>query len=67
MGMLIVDTFNKGGVTATNSFQSPSVPPPKALGSAKFLVPTPMASVDQRADATKCYRRNHSRSGQHNK
>ncbi|XP_058104465.1 protein transport protein SEC16A homolog [Magnolia sinica] len=47
-----VDTFNKGGGTPTNLFQSPSVPVAKSVGSAKFFVPTPAASLNQTVDAT---------------
>ncbi|KAL6981727.1 hypothetical protein U1Q18_023349 [Sarracenia purpurea var. burkii] len=41
-----VDTFNKGGVSPANSFQSPSLPTAKpGVGSnAKFFIPTPTAS-----------------------
>ncbi|XP_077245056.1 protein transport protein SEC16A homolog [Tasmannia lanceolata] len=47
-----VDTFNKGGGTPTNLFQSPSVPAPKPMGAAKFFVPTPAASFEQTLDST---------------
>ncbi|XP_043715640.1 protein transport protein SEC16A homolog isoform X2 [Telopea speciosissima] len=41
-----VDTFNKGGGTPANSFQSASVPAakPAAGANAKFFIPTPIAS-----------------------
>ncbi|KAK6935175.1 Sec16, central conserved domain [Dillenia turbinata] len=40
-----VDTFNKGGGSPANLFQSPSVPSvkPAAAANAKFFVPTPVA------------------------
>ncbi|XP_068658655.1 protein transport protein SEC16A homolog isoform X2 [Aristolochia californica] len=41
-----VDTFNKGGGTPTNLFQSPTVPASKPVGSAKFFVPTPTTSAE---------------------
>ncbi|XP_077236494.1 protein transport protein SEC16A homolog [Tasmannia lanceolata] len=47
-----VDTFNKGGGTPTNLFQSPSVPLPKPGSTAKFFVPTPATSGEQTVDAT---------------
>ncbi|CAL9112327.1 unnamed protein product [Musa textilis] len=47
-----VDTFNKGGGSLTNSFQSPAVPSVKPLVGAKFFVPNTPATVDEReADA----------------
>lgn len=46
-----VDTFNKGGGTPTNLFQSPSVPATKPPGGAKFFVPTAALSFDQTVDA----------------
>ncbi|KAL8142224.1 hypothetical protein V2J09_015256 [Rumex salicifolius] len=44
-----VDTFNKGGGAATNSFQSPSLPAAKPAGfsNAKFFVPTPAPAGEQ--------------------
>ncbi|KAG9444336.1 hypothetical protein H6P81_015676 [Aristolochia fimbriata] len=41
-----VDTFNKGGGTPTNLFQSPPVAASKPLGGAKFFVPTPTTSAE---------------------
>lgn len=46
-----VDTFNKGGGTPTNLFQSPSIPTIKPAGGAKFFVPTPAALNEQTVDA----------------
>ncbi|XP_042509990.1 protein transport protein SEC16A homolog [Macadamia integrifolia] len=48
-----VDTFNKGGGTVVNSFQSASVPAakPAAGASAKFFIPTPIASGVQTDNA----------------
>ncbi|KAF8380503.1 hypothetical protein HHK36_027990 [Tetracentron sinense] len=48
-----VDTFNKGGGTPANLFQSPSVPAVKPEGgaNAKFFIPTPEASGRQTVDA----------------
>ncbi|KAK6118960.1 hypothetical protein DH2020_047298 [Rehmannia glutinosa] len=44
-----VDTFNKGGGSTTNLFQSPSLPPIKPTSGAnpKFFVPTPVSAVEQ--------------------
>ncbi|KAL2525172.1 Protein transport protein SEC16B-like protein [Abeliophyllum distichum] len=44
-----VDTFNKGGGSPTNLFQSPSVPSakPASVANPKFFVPTPVPSVEQ--------------------
>ncbi|PHT95984.1 hypothetical protein T459_03866 [Capsicum annuum] len=48
-----VDTFNKGGGTPTNLFQSPSVPSIKpANANAKFFVPTPMTPVEETGNGT---------------
>ncbi|XP_043713337.1 protein transport protein SEC16A homolog isoform X2 [Telopea speciosissima] len=49
-----VDTFNKGGGTISNSFQSASVPAAKhgAGANAKFFIPTPMASSERTDNAT---------------
>ncbi|KAL6007833.1 hypothetical protein ACLOJK_033336 [Asimina triloba] len=45
-----VDTFNKGGGTPTNLFQSPSVPATKSMNKAKFFVPAPMTSANLTVD-----------------
>ncbi|XP_008794796.2 protein transport protein SEC16A homolog isoform X2 [Phoenix dactylifera] len=42
-----VDTFNKGGGTLTNSFQSPSAPSLKPAAGAKFFIPTAPATSDE--------------------
>ncbi|KAJ4954558.1 hypothetical protein NE237_011341 [Protea cynaroides] len=44
-----VDTFNKGGGTLANSFQTASVPAakPGAVANAKFFIPTPIALGEQ--------------------
>ncbi|KAG1359318.1 Protein transport protein sec16 [Cocos nucifera] len=42
-----VDTFNKGGGTMTNSFQSPSAPSLKPAAGAKFFIPTTPAQSDE--------------------
>lgn len=49
-----VDTFNQGGGNQANLFQSPSVPSikPAVNGNPKFLVPTPVSSVEERIDDT---------------
>ncbi|XP_010264305.1 PREDICTED: protein transport protein SEC16A homolog isoform X2 [Nelumbo nucifera] len=48
-----VDTFNKGGASPANLFQSPSVPASKAGGAnAKFFIPTPIASGEQTLNTT---------------
>ncbi|KAF8379232.1 hypothetical protein HHK36_028664 [Tetracentron sinense] len=49
VGSRYVDTFNKGGVTPSNLFQSPSAPSAKPGGgaNAKFFIPTPAASSEQ--------------------
>ncbi|XP_068661776.1 protein transport protein SEC16A homolog [Aristolochia californica] len=41
-----VDTFNKGGGTPTNLFQSPPAPASKPVGGANFFVPTPTTSAE---------------------
>ncbi|KAJ4953350.1 hypothetical protein NE237_030182 [Protea cynaroides] len=48
-----VDTFNKGGGTLPNSFQSASVPATKSGAgvNAKFFIPTPMALSEQTDNA----------------
>ncbi|KAG4403878.1 hypothetical protein AAZX31_01G195300 [Glycine max] len=45
-----VDTFNQGGGTSANLFQSPSVPSVKPVlaANAKFFVPTPAPSSNER-------------------
>ena len=42
-----VDTFNKGGGTPSNLFQTPSIPAAKPVGGSnpKFFIPAPVASV----------------------
>lgn len=50
VGVLIVDTFNKGGVTATNSLQSPSVPRSQSFRQCKiylFQHPWPLLIREQ--------------------
>lgn len=44
-----VDTFNKGGGTSSNLFQSPSIAAakPGAGFNPKFFIPTPVASVEE--------------------
>ncbi|KAG4973019.1 hypothetical protein JHK82_029952 [Glycine max] len=46
-----VDTFNQGGGTSANLFQSPSVPSvkPALAANAKFFVPTPAPSSNEQA------------------
>lgn len=50
-----VDTFNKGGGTATNLFQSPSIPSPKPgiVSNPKFFIPTPIASGEETIQTTR--------------
>ncbi|KAK6947573.1 Ancestral coatomer element 1, Sec16/Sec31 [Dillenia turbinata] len=47
-----VDTFNRGGGSPANLFQSPSVPSvkPAAAANAKFFVPTPVAGNESTID-----------------
>ncbi|EXC32401.1 Protein transport protein Sec16B [Morus notabilis] len=44
-----VDTFNKGGGTATNIFHSPSTPAAKPVGGSnpKFFIPAPITSSEE--------------------
>lgn len=48
-----VDTFNQGGGSPANLFQSPSVPSvkPPAAANAKFFIPTPTSSGEQAMEA----------------
>ncbi|GLT65838.1 hypothetical protein SLA2020_382430 [Shorea laevis] len=48
-----VDTFNQGGGSPANLFQSPSVPSvkPSVAANAKFFIPTPASSVEETVEA----------------
>ncbi|XP_058086809.1 protein transport protein SEC16A homolog [Magnolia sinica] len=48
-----VDTFNKGGDTPANLFQTPSIPAAKPVAAANFFVPAPAASVNPMVAATR--------------
>ncbi|PIN01652.1 hypothetical protein CDL12_25846 [Handroanthus impetiginosus] len=49
-----VDTFNKGGGSTANLFQSPSAPSTKPASGAnpKFFVPSPVSAVEQAVDTS---------------